>query len=275
VTPALARQAELESLLSDARLLLEAGRAREALLKVGHAVSLDALSEEARSLERLARAELPRTGEPASPAAGPGGVAGVDIGATIENVVVEPEPTPPPAGARQAVRVAVPDASSRPADAQPARKPPQAPAPVEPSPAAPAATELPPVARPHRARPSWKMVAAGAVVAVAVGIIALVQSRTGQESPPPGTLVINAVPWGRVREVVDSSGRQVATRAGAFTPVSLMLPPGRYTVSVVNPDSAREARFDAEVVAGQVVRRQVELGTLSEDDLLRGLGLDR
>ena len=279
VTNALARHAEPESLLSDARLLLEAGRAREALLKVEHVVSLDAFNEEARSLERLARAALPRTGEPASPAAEPGGVAEVDIGATVENVVVGREPAPSPApprvGARQAIQVAVPDASSRPADARPAPKPPLAPAPVEPPPAAPAATELPPAARPHRVRLGWRMVAVGAVVALAVGVIALVQSRTAQEPPAPGTLVINAVPWGRVQEVVDSSGRQVTTRADAFTPATLTLPPGRYTVLLVNPDSGSEARFEAEVVAGQVVRRQVELGSLTEDELLRGLGLGR
>jgi serine/threonine-protein kinase len=275
-----ARPDALESLLSDARLLLEAGRAREALLKVERAASLDALNDEARSLERLAQAALRGVGGSVSPANEPAGVTEVDLGSTVENVAVErarvPSRAPSSPDERQLDREPAPDANAWPVAVRPAPQPATPPARAERTPAsARAAVELPSVTPSRRPRLGWRTAAIGAVVALSAGIIVVVQSRTWRESPPQGTLVINAVPWGRVQEVVDSRGRQVAARTDAFTPVSLTLPPGRYSVSVVNPDSAREVRFEADVVAGEVVRKRVELGRLSEDELLRGLGLGR
>ena len=87
-----------------------------------------------------------------------------------------------------------------------------------------------------------------------------------------GSLVVNAVPWGQVTAIVDAQGRAQKLPAGAVTPFVITLPPGRYTITVTNPDVAAPVSVTAEVTAGGAVRVLAQLRKVDPDELLKGLG---
>lgn len=49
-----------------------------------------------------------------------------------------------------------------------------------------------------------------------------------------GLLVIDALPWGRVETLEDSSGRNWLVRADTYTPFAVAVPPGHYTAVVTS-----------------------------------------
>jgi hypothetical protein len=100
-------------------------------------------------------------------------------------------------------------------------------------------------------------------------------TAAAQTSPlpvSPGTLVVNAVPWGRVTEVVDGQGRRQELPADVTTPLVLALSPGRYTITVTGPDGAAGVKLLAEVGPGATTRVLAEVKKGDPDELLRQLG---
>ena len=77
----------------------------------------------------------------------------------------------------------------------------------------------------------WAGAALGVVLVAAVAIVAV----PGIGTPPPGTLVIDAVPWGTVAAIANERGASVALPASPSTPLSLVLPSGTYQVTVTGP----------------------------------------
>jgi tRNA A-37 threonylcarbamoyl transferase component Bud32 len=87
-----------------------------------------------------------------------------------------------------------------------------------------------------------------------------------------GTLVIDALPWGQVAEVVDASGTRRNLGSGAETPLALDLPPGEYTVRVRHPSFTDVRSVSAVVKAGAVERRLVEFRRVDAADYFRKTG---
>jgi serine/threonine-protein kinase len=97
-------------------------------------------------------------------------------------------------------------------------------------------------------------------------------------APPPaaladsGTLVIDALPWGQVAEVVDAAGMRRALGGAPDTPLALELPPGEYTVRVRNPAFADTLSLTATVKPGGTERKLVEFRRVDAAEYFRKTG---
>ena len=87
-----------------------------------------------------------------------------------------------------------------------------------------------------------------------------------------GTLVIDALPWGEVTEVVQTDGTRRPLGAVALTPLALDLPPGDYTVRVRNPAFAVTLSMTATVKPTAVERRLLEFRRVDASDYFRRTG---
>jgi hypothetical protein len=100
--------------------------------------------------------------------------------------------------------------------------------------------------------------------------------QTNAPSPPAGVatgvLVVDAVPWGEIVEIVDGQGTRQPLGAERNTPLALTLPPGHYTITLRNPHFPQPVSLTAEVLAGAEVRGVAEIGRLTEEELFRALG---
>ncbi len=188
---------------------------------------------------------------------------------------IPPEPVPRRDPAPQAK--VEPPPKTKPAEARPEKLP---------EPLAPPRAALP-------SRAPWKLwvsVAAGALLVVIALVLFLgrhrespasaVEATPGPATPAPvpasapaaGTLVLDAVPWGEVVQVVDGRGQPRLLGAQRFTPLVLSLPPGRYTITLRNPSSPKPVSLSAEVLTGAEVRSVADFGAVSEEELFRSLG---
>jgi tRNA A-37 threonylcarbamoyl transferase component Bud32 len=128
------------------------------------------------------------------------------------------------------------------------------------------ATIIPGAAPGTAARPAAPGIGTGLKVAAAVsvvvivlggiGLVRLLRSHTATDDPskpvettaptsepvvPPagtGSVVIDAVPWGEVVEIIDAKGQTHPVGEEHFTPLLLQLPPGDYTITVQNGSAA-------------------------------------
>ena len=81
-----------------------------------------------------------------------------------------------------------------------------------------------------------------AIMVLVVVVVAIVGIRLLQDKPveppavPSTTLVIDAVPWGRVVSVSSSEGVEMLSEGHHYTPLFLQLEPGSYRVEMVNPN---------------------------------------
>jgi hypothetical protein len=87
-----------------------------------------------------------------------------------------------------------------------------------------------------------------------------------------GLLVVDALPWGEVVEVLDASGRRQPLGTSSYTPLVLSLAPGRYTVSLKNPDYPRGLSVTATVSANGVERRVAEFGKVDAAEYFKRAG---
>jgi serine/threonine protein kinase len=114
----------------------------------------------------------------------------------------------------------------------------------------------------------WGLAGAGIVAAAIFLIVHFVRPPT-PVAPADGTLVVDALPWGHLREVVDlDRSAQVPVSKEATTPVRLSLPPGRYRVTVSNPDFG-EASVETDVHDGEVRTLGVQLPRFDVEKLLK------
>ncbi len=97
-------------------------------------------------------------------------------------------------------------------------------------------------------------------------------------TPPPatlaasGTLLIDALPWGEVVEVVDAQGRRQTLPPSRYTPLFLSLAPGSYTVEVKNPGFPSQ-KANVSVRVADLERRILEFRRVDAGDYLRRSGL--
>jgi hypothetical protein len=168
------------------------------------------------------------------------------------------------------------------------------PVPPPPAPPSPAIRPTPPAPQPTSAPqpPShsrlW-IAAAAVVLLIVVGIVWLLARGKPAETtvavpappvatpPPPaapvtGTLVLDAVPWGEVVEIVNAHGQKQALGDQRYTPLVVTLSPGHYTVTVRNPDVPQPVRIEAEVLSGATVHGLATLKQVTEEELFHALG---
>ncbi len=88
----------------------------------------------------------------------------------------------------------------------------------------------------------------------------------------PGILAFNALPWGRVDRIVDASGKNWNDGLPQYTPVSLRLPAGRYTLTVSNPDYASGLTVEVEVRTGGVSTETGSFETMDAKAYFRSQG---
>jgi hypothetical protein len=84
---------------------------------------------------------------------------------------------------------------------------------------------------------SRKLLIAGGVVAALV-VVAAGFMMSGSPPAPPGTLVIDAVPWARITSIEAEGGTAVQLPANASTPFSLPVPAGTYRIGLEGPPPA-------------------------------------
>ena len=171
-------------------------------------------------------------------------------------------------------------AEARPRDVTRPAVPVPAPAPAP----APAPTMRAPVEAPSSPNRLKLIIAAVAVVIVLIGIIVVIKARKGSAvtttpvtettstAPPvPGTLVINALPWGEVQSIKDATGAEHldASAKPAYTPFTVSLPPGKYSVELANPNSHQTNSCSATVAANASVRCEVPLDSIDVDTYIK------
>ena len=125
------------------------------------------------------------------------------------------------------------------------------------------------------------LVAAAVAIVATVAVVAVLIFRTpsttvedsGVAIGPPGTLIVSAVPWAQIVEVVDDEGIRVEIPGDAVTPLRLALPPGNYTVTMVGPGSNEPITLEGAVRAGETSRTALRLTDLDADAFLSKYGL--
>jgi hypothetical protein len=134
-----------------------------------------------------------------------------------------------------------------------------------PSPVAKPAQKPSPAAAKSRRR--LVLVSAAAVVAIAASIAGVVIWRGATAAPPPGILVIDAVPWGVVTSIENGRGEHVAVPASASTPFSLSLPAGSYHIVLTGPPpESKRADVTATVTpAGTIVAPRTEFQVITPE----------
>jgi tetratricopeptide (TPR) repeat protein len=104
---------------------------------------------------------------------------------------------------------------------------------------------------------------------------------TGAPTPPPpgpdvaagsGVLALDALPWAEVVEVTDATGKKWPLPASHFTPMSLSLPAGEYSVTLRNPRAGGTVTRKTRVRAAQSEPLLVELRRVDAEDYLRRAG---
>ena len=114
----------------------------------------------------------------------------------------------------------------------------------------------------------WIGLAAGLVI-MTVGLLAwLASSRFGSGSGPAAsaTLVLHAVPWAQITEVVDAEGVSQLGTEPLFTPASLALPAGSYRVTLTHPEQSEPTVLEVQMGA---------TGTLTERVVLQDVDVDQ
>jgi serine/threonine protein kinase len=96
-------------------------------------------------------------------------------------------------------------------------------------------------------------------------------------SPAPveaasGILTLDALPWAEVVEIADATGKKWPLPATRFTPFSLTLPAGQYSVTLRNPEAGPAVTRKAMVKAAGSESLLVELHRVDPEDYLRKAG---
>ena len=125
------------------------------------------------------------------------------------------------------------------------------------------------------ARPKWLIPAVVIVVAVIVAATVWLLTR-GEPTPVvpgEGQIIVDAVPWGEVTEIVRDDGSAVSLPEESFTPLSLQIPAGTYTLTVRQPETNDTATQTLEITAGETATAWMELQPRDVDQLLERLGV--
>lgn len=88
----------------------------------------------------------------------------------------------------------------------------------------------------------------------------------------PGSLLLEAVPWGELTLLEDAEGRELPLPAEPYTPLLLSLPPGGYRLEVRHPGASEGGTCTVEVKSGEVTPCRVELVAIEPLDYFEEAG---
>lgn len=143
----------------------------------------------------------------------------------------------------------------------------------------------PPKALPEPSPLPWRTrLAAGFALLVAVLVVGWAVLRLqdpGEEIPPPppppavaptAVLVLEAAPWGEVREILGPDGLALPLPAEASTPLVVELPTGSYRIRVVGPSGEEARSCEATLAAGGTEHCRLTFGEPEASDYFREAG---
>lgn len=104
-------------------------------------------------------------------------------------------------------------------------------------------------------------------------VVALRAQRDAAIEAQKGELVINALPWGFVDQVLDDTRKPVALPEDRSTPLRLTLAAGSYYVTLRHPGSSKTVSAFARVQARQRSQTSASFPTLSAEEYLKNAGL--
>jgi serine/threonine protein kinase len=87
-----------------------------------------------------------------------------------------------------------------------------------------------------------------------------------------GLLLIESQPWGAVERVTDGQGEEVELPASRYTPLSLQLPPGPYTVELSRPKTSGIETCKVVVETAERVRCRLQLAAVDTTQFFREAG---
>lgn len=101
----------------------------------------------------------------------------------------------------------------------------------------------------------------------------LQQSLDAELEAQKGVLVINALPWGYVDQVLDGARKPVTLPEQRSTPLQLTLPAGSYYVTLRHPNSSKTVSAFARVQARQRSQTSGSFPSLSAEEYIKNAGL--
>jgi serine/threonine protein kinase/outer membrane protein assembly factor BamD (BamD/ComL family) len=94
--------------------------------------------------------------------------------------------------------------------------------------------------------------------------------------PPPlqgsGQLIVNVFPWGEIVSIKDAATQREQLKSHpVYTPAVIPLPPGRYTITLANPNAKKPISRDVTIASSQSARVEEKLDTVDAAEYLRSL----
>ena len=112
------------------------------------------------------------------------------------------------------------------------------------------------------------------IAATAKASVAALQKQSDEEAAARnGELVINALPWGVVEQVLDASRKPIDLPSERSTPLVLNVPAGSYYITLRHPQSAKPVSTFARVTAGKRSQTSGSFPTLSAEEYIKRAGL--
>jgi hypothetical protein len=90
-----------------------------------------------------------------------------------------------------------------------------------------------------------------------------------------GGLVINALPWAVVLEVVDEEGKVLDLPSDHHTPMFLDLPAGSYSVSLRPPEGGPPVQIETVISGDEPTRIEHQFNVLDVDGFLERYGFSK
>jgi serine/threonine-protein kinase len=127
-------------------------------------------------------------------------------------------------------------------------------------------------------------VAVATLIALAAGVIWWIarspQAGTRDDGAPAtagvadaeADVVVDAVPWGRLIGIEDASGQPLPLPPETTTPLTLHLPAGAYTLTLIHPESAEPVVCDVQLEPGATGRCRVDLLEIEAADYFEEAG---
>jgi hypothetical protein len=104
-------------------------------------------------------------------------------------------------------------------------------------------------------------------------VAALQKQRDEEAAARNGELVINALPWGLVDQVLDASRKPVVLPSERSTPLVLNVPAGSYYITLRHPQSSKPVSTFARVSAGKRSLTSGSFPTLTAEEYINRAGL--
>ncbi len=91
-------------------------------------------------------------------------------------------------------------------------------------------------------------------------------------STPPGILIIDAAPWGEIRQILGPAGLPRTPPSDAVTPLVLELPAGRYRIDLAGPPGSAPQSCEVELASALTERCRLSFAALEAIDYFRESG---